>query len=162
MTNGSTGSKSRKPKDYAREHRKFRIRVIKFKKSELKQINDNKKDETVILFTNLDDSEWSTEEIIQLYGNRWSIETGYAVLKNKLEIERVTSQKAELILQEIHSQVIVHNLAAMIKKESDKQISQSDKYKYQTNISNLIQLLRANLARLLNTKKGFRSLIKRL
>ena len=149
-------------KDYAREHRKFRIRVIKFKKSEMKQINDNKKDETVILFTNLDDSEWSTEEIIQLYGNRWSIETGYAVLKNKLEIERVTSQKAELILQEIHSQVIVHNLAAMIKKESDKQISQSDKYKYQTNISNLIQLLRANLARLLNTKKGFRSLIKKI
>ncbi|WRK52894.1 transposase [Coprobacillaceae bacterium CR2/5/TPMF4] len=84
MTNGSTGSKSRKPKDYAREHRKFRIRVIKFKKSELKQINDNKKDETVILFTNLDDSEWSTEEIIQLYGNRWSIETGYAVLKTSL------------------------------------------------------------------------------
>ena len=71
-------------------------------------------------------------------------------------------QKAELILQEIHSQVIVHNLAAMIKKESDKQISQSDKYKYQTNISNLIQLLRANLARLLNTKKGFRSLIKKI
>ncbi|MFR4948329.1 hypothetical protein [Thomasclavelia spiroformis] len=46
-------------------------------------MNNNKKDETVILFTNLDDSEWSTEEIIQLYGNRWSIETGYAVLKKQ-------------------------------------------------------------------------------
>ena len=58
--------------------------------------------------------------------------------------------------------MVVHNLAAMIKKELDKQISQSEKYKYQTNISNLIQLLRANLARLLNKKKGFRSLIKKI
>ena len=63
-------------------------------------------------------------------------------------MERVTSEKAELILQELHSQVIVHNLAAMIKKESDKLITHTEKYNYQTNINNLIQLLRANLAKL--------------
>ena len=47
------------------------------------------------------------------------------------EMERVTSEKPELILQELHSQVIVHNLAAMIKKESDKIITHTEKYKYQ-------------------------------
>lgn len=41
-------------------------------------------------------------------------------------MERVTSEKAELILQELHSQVIVHNLAAMIKKESDKLITHTE------------------------------------
>lgn len=76
------------------------------------------------------------------------------------EMERVTSEKPELILQELHSQVIVHNLAAMIKKESDKIITHTEKYKYQTNINNLIQLLRANLGKLLNIRQEFRLLIE--
>lgn len=149
-------------KEYAREHRLFRLRVIKFMKSEICKLEDEEKDEVVILFTNLDESEWTTEEIIHLYGNRWSIETGYDILKNKLEMERVTSEKSELILQELHSQVIVHNLAAMIKRESDNIITHTEKYQYQTNINNLIQLLRANLARMLNVKEELRTLISKI
>lgn len=149
-------------KDYAREHRKFRLRIIKIKKSELRQLKDKEKDEEIIIFTNLDENEWSTKEIILLYGNRWSIETGYDILKNRIEMERVTSEKAELILQELHSQVIVHNLATMIKRESDKIITHTEKYKYQTNINNLIQLLRANLAKLLNMKDEFKTLISKI
>ncbi|MFQ7317688.1 MAG: transposase, partial [Massilimicrobiota timonensis] len=149
-------------KDYARGHRKFRLRVIKVMKSELRQLKVSEKDEEIIIFTNLDENEWSTKEVLQLYGNRWSAETGYDILKNKIEMERVTSEKAELILQELHSQVIVHNLAAMIKKESDKLIAHTEKYEYQTNINNLIQLLRANLAKLLNMKDGFRRLINKI
>ena len=149
-------------KDYAREHRKFRLRVIKFMKSELRQLKEDEKDEEIIIFTNLDENEWSTKEILLLYGNRWSVETGYDILKKRIEMERVTSEKAELILQELHSQVIVHNLAAMIKKESDKIITHTEKYKYQTNINNLIQLLRANLAKLLNIKDEFKTLIRKI
>lgn len=113
-------------RDYAREHKKFGLRVIKIMKSELRKLKDDEKDEQMLLFTNLDDNEWSTKEVILLYGNRWSIETGYDTLKNKLEMERVTSEKADLILQELHSQVIVYNLAAMIKKESDKIITHTE------------------------------------
>lgn len=149
-------------KEYAREHRMFKLRVIKFMKSEICKLEDEEKDEVIILFTNLDESEWSIEEIIHLYGNRWSIETGYDVLKNKLEMERVTSEKSELILQELYAQVIVYNLAAMIKKESDKIITHTEKYKYQTNINNMIQLLRANLVKLLNQKEELRILIDKI
>lgn len=149
-------------KEYARNHRRFKLRVIKFRKSEIHKLEANDKDEIIILFTNLDDSEWSAEEIILLYKNRWSIETGYDVLKNKIEMERVTSEKSELILQELHAQVIVYNMAAMIKKESDKIINHSEKYKYQTNINNLIQLLRANLSKLLNKRKELRILIDKI
>lgn len=77
-------------------------------------------------------------------------------------MERVTSEKSELILQELHAQVIVYNMAAMIKKESDKIINHSEKYKYQTNINNLIQLLRANLSKLLNKRKELRILIDKI
>ena len=118
-------------KEYAREHRKLKIRVIKYKKSEIKKLKENEEDEEIILFTNLSNDEWSRKEIIVLYGHRWIEETGYDTLKNKLEMERITSEKPELILQEMHSQVIVHNLAAMIKKESDKIVVHTSKYKYQ-------------------------------
>ena len=65
---------------------------------ELRQLKVNEKDEEIIIFTNLDENEWPTKEVLQLYGNRWSAETGYDILKNKIEMERVTSEKAELIL----------------------------------------------------------------
>ena len=149
-------------KEYAREHRKLKIRVIKYKKSEIKKLKENEEDEEIILFTNLSNDEWSRKEIIVLYGHRWIEETGYDTLKNKLEMERITSEKPELILQEMHSQVIVHNLAAMIKKESDKIIVHTSKYKYQTNINNLIQLLRTNLPKLLNQRQKIKKLLGKI
>ena len=52
------------------EHRNFRLRVIKVMKSELRQLKVNEKDEEIIIFTNLDENEWSTKEVLQLYGNQ--------------------------------------------------------------------------------------------
>ena len=144
-------------KEYAKEKRKLKIRVVKYMKSE---IGDNENDEEMILFTNLDENEWSRREIIILYGLRWGQETSYDVLKNKLEMERITSEKPELILQEMYSQVIVHNLASMIKKESDKIIVHTPKYVYRTNMNNLIQLLRGNLSKLLNQREKIKELLK--
>lgn len=149
-------------KEYAKKHRKLKIRVIKYMKSEIKELDKNEEDEEIILFTNLDEKEWTREELIHLYGLRWKQETSYDILKNKLEMERITSKKPEIILQEMHSQVIVHNLAAMIKKESDKIITHTTKYKYHTNINNLIQLLRANLSKLLNQKKEIKVLLEKI
>lgn len=149
-------------REYARKHRKLRIRVIKYKKSEIKKLKKNEEDEEIILFTNLSSDEWPRKEIIVLYGHRWTEETGYDTLKNKLEMERITSEKPELILQEMHSQVLVHNLAAMIKKESDKIVVHTPKYKYQTNINNLIQLLRANLPKLLNQNQKIKELLEKI
>ena len=134
--------KIKEVKDYAKKNRKLKIRVIKYMKSEVKELKENEEDEEILLFTNLDEKEWTREELLSLYGLRWKQETSYDILKNKLEMERITSEKPELILQEMHSQVIVQNLSAMIKKESDKKIENTSKYKYQTNMNNLIQLLR--------------------
>ena len=86
-------------REYARKHRKLRIRVIKYKKSEIKKLKKNEEDEEIILFTNLSSDEWPRKEIIVLYGHRWTEETGYDTLKNKLEMERITSEKPELILR---------------------------------------------------------------
>ncbi|WP_270855312.1 transposase, partial [Longibaculum muris] len=64
--------------------------IDRFKIEEVKDYARNEKDEEIIIFTNLDENEWSTKEILLLYGNRWSVETGYDILKNRIEMERVT------------------------------------------------------------------------
>ena len=51
------------------------------------------------LITNL--KELSYEEIFKIYGKRWNIETLYNSLKNKLQIEKFTSSKEEIIKQDV-------------------------------------------------------------
>ena len=50
----------------------------------------------------------------------------------------------------------------MIKKESNKLMKRTEKYEYQTNINNLIQLLRVNLAKLLNIKTEIKKLVTKI
>lgn len=136
-------------KTIAKETKELVIRVIRFKKSEVtKKIKDE--NEEIILFTNLSEEEFSRENIIALYGKRWNIETGYGILKTKLELERVTSEKVTIILQDIYSQIIVHNQISILKNIADKEINSTDKYEYQININNLIGLYRKWLPSILN------------
>lgn len=144
-------------KEHAYEHPTLEIRVIKFHKSEVTKLKDEK-DEEILLFTNLKDG-WSREELITLYGKRWRIESGYGVLKTKQEIERVTSEKPQLLLQDMYSQVVVHNIVAIAKQEIDKEIQRTENYCYQVNIQNLIILMRSNLAKLLYFKEGIKKLL---
>lgn len=136
-------------KEIAFNKKELVIRVVRFSKSEItgkKETND----EEIILFTNLSQEEFSTKEIIELYGLRWRIETGYGTLKTKLEFERVTSEKVNVILQDIYSQIIVHNQIFLLKNLCDKKINSTSKYKYQVNINNLINLFRKWLPIILN------------
>lgn len=135
-------------KERAKKDKKLVIRVIKFNKSDItKKIKD---DEEIILFTNLSKEEFSKSEIIELYGKRWNIETGYGTLKTKLEFERVTSEKVNIILQDVYSQIIVHNQISLLKNLCDKKINSTSKYEYQVNINNLINLFRKWLPAILN------------
>lgn len=135
----------------ASETKELVIRVVRFKKLEI--TNNSKDEEEIILFTNLPKDEFSRKEIIDLYGKRWAIETGYGILKTKLEFERVTSEKITIILQDIYSQIIVHNQILLLKNIADERINRTDKYEYQTNINNLIGLFRKWLPIILNKLK---------
>jgi len=63
------------------------------------------------LATNLDPSEFSTEEICRIYGFRWGIETVFGMLKNNLELGNFTGTKPLLIEQDIHACVYLCNVA---------------------------------------------------
>ena len=84
--------------------------------------------ETEILLTNLEQNEFSKEEIKELYNYRWKIEINYKHLKNNLKIERISSSKITLIKQDIFSQVLVSNMLQAFINDNDKKIKQ-EKYK---------------------------------
>lgn len=94
--------------------------------------------EDEVLLTNLDKSEFATDEIEKLYNLRWQIEVNYRHLKNDLKIESITSSKDILIKQDIYSQVLVSNMLQAFINDNDENINQEkykNKMKTNTNMS---------------------------
>jgi len=59
------------------------------------------------LFTTLD---WPPEEIFQLYGKRWFIETDLRSLKSTLQLEQLTCTSVEMVAKEINMAMLSYNL----------------------------------------------------
>ena len=122
-------------KKYAEEIRDINVRFIKVK---LK----NGIIET--LLTNLPKEIATPEELKQLYGDRWKIETNYDRLKNKLHIEKFSGKKKIIIEQDFYSHIYLFNVLIALKHDAEKQITRKPKettkykYKYKTNLNTLI------------------------
>ena len=58
-----------------------------------------------ILATNLDKEEFTIEELKELYGQRWSIETGFKKLKSQIMIERFSGHKRIIIEQDFYASI---------------------------------------------------------
>ena len=85
---------------------------------------------TEYLATNLSSSEFTTEEIGQIYSMRWGIETAYDMLKNNLELENFTGTKPTLIEQDIYSCVYLCNLAQDMITDADEEQRKENEGKY--------------------------------
>lgn len=59
------------------------------------------------VFTTLD---WPPEEIFQLYGKRWFIETDLRSLKSTLQLEQLTCTSVEMVAKEINIAMLTYNL----------------------------------------------------
>jgi len=115
------------------------FRVVRFKITEDTY-------ETVI--TNLDQSEFSPQDLKELYKMRWGIETSFRELKYAVSLTSFHSKKREHILQEVFARIIMYNFAEMI--TSHVVISQADtKHIYQVNFTVAIHICR-HFLRLLN------------
>ena len=82
------------------------------------------------LATNLPMSEFTTEEIGEVYRMRWNIETAYDMLKNNLELENFTGTKPTLIEQDIYSCVYLCNLAQDMIADADAEQQKENEGKY--------------------------------
>lgn len=100
-------------------------------------------DEPEILATNLTPEEFTTEELKELYGKRWTIETGFDRLKNLLEIEDFSGIRRPIIEQDFYAHIFIYNLAITIKKQAECHITRTprnknDKIIYQSNFAKII------------------------
>lgn len=112
---------------YAKEN-KIEVRVVK---------HALKTGEEEYLITNL--KEFSYEEIFEIYGKRWNIETLYDSLKNKLQIEKFTSSKEEIIKQDIYASTLVYNMVQTMRNEAQEKIDQK-KYKHEMKVNENISI----------------------
>ncbi|WP_446787581.1 IS4 family transposase [Macellibacteroides fermentans] len=78
-------------------------------------------------------NELESEEVVNLYFNRWKIEEGYNTLKNKLKFESVTGEAAIYVYQDFWAQVLVYNMVQDILNSSNAELlkkTEMDEYKY--------------------------------
>ena len=71
-----------------------------------------------LLITNLGPEEFTGEELVRLYHERWRIETFYREIKHTLEVANLRSKRVEGIYKEIHAQLTVNNLIRYIMTEA--------------------------------------------
>lgn len=116
-----------KTREYAKEN-KIEVRILKYVL---------KTGEEEYLITNL--KEFSYEELFEIYGKRWNIETLYNSLKNKLQIEKFTSSKEEIIKQDIYASTLVYNMVQTMKNEATEDIEQKN-YKHEMKINENISI----------------------
>ena len=114
-------------REYAKEN-KIEVRILKYVL---------KTGEEEYLITNL--KEFSYEELFEIYGKRWNIETLYNSLKNKLQIEKFISSKEEIIKQDIYASTLVYNMVQTMKNEAKEDIEQKN-YKHEMKINENISI----------------------
>lgn len=88
--------------------------------------------ETIV--TNLDRTNYSSEELKKLYATRWGIETSFRDLKYTIGLLDFHSKKAMCIHQEIYTHLIMYNFAEMITSHVVIEKKQR-KYIYKANFS---------------------------
>jgi hypothetical protein len=100
-----------------------------------------------LLITNVFDEKFDVPAFKALYYKRWSIETKFDVLKNKIQIEKFAGGTQQTIEQEFYAALFIANMASLIKCESDEIIAEEQKekdlkYEYKTNNNILIGALK--------------------
>ena len=101
---------------------------------------------TVILATNLNEEEFTIEELKELYAKRWSIETGFKKLKSQVMIERFSGHRRIIIEQDFYASIFIYNLATAIQWDGEKhmkvkQRNPHDEFRRKSNFASIVGIL---------------------
>lgn len=115
-------------RQYLKQTKTTKIRMLKY------ILNTGEEE---YLITNIEDLNY--EELFEVYGKRWNIETLYFSLKSKLQMEKFTSSNETIIKQDIYSGVLVYNMIQTMKNEAKEEIEQK-KYKHEMKVNENIAI----------------------
>ncbi|PTQ83991.1 DDE family transposase [Trichococcus patagoniensis] len=111
---------------------------------------DNGEIEDEVLLTNLTPSDFSADDLSEVYRLRWGIETAYNVLKNRMKLEEFSGNRERLILQDIYCTVWLYNLTMLhLIEVSETRAIPQERYKYEMkrNISIAIGIMKTYFIR---------------
>ena len=99
-----------------------------------------------VLATNLDKNEFSKNDLKELYGKRWTIETGYDKLKNFIELEEFSGIRKEIIEQDFYAGIFIYNVATTVKfnienTNTNETKNKTKKYNITANFSSIVTLI---------------------
>ena len=107
------------------------------------------------LATNIFDSGITPSMFSELYFYRWPIEVKYRELKTRLCLEEFSGTSAISIMQEFYINLLLSNLASLIKNEADNNLQvpaeSANKHRYQSNRSFIIGCFKGLLPKILCT-----------
>ena len=131
------------PRDYDRsapaQFYYLSFRIVRFKV----------KDTTEVIMTNLPKDKFPSAEIKKLYGMRWGIETSFRDLKYTIGLNYYHAIKADSILQEIYSRMVLYNFCQLISGHAKvKPHKKCRKYAYKINFSEAVLICRNFLKKL--------------
>ena len=95
-----------------------------------------------LLITNLNRSEFSTNDLKEIYHLRWGIETSFRELKYSIGLTSFHARKVDYIKQEVFARLLLYNYCELITTHVAQQMQNKDKtgtlrllYTYAENIS---------------------------
>ncbi len=105
------------------------------------------------LMTDLPDTV-TTEELADLYYQRWEIEKKYHTLKNKMKFKSVTGKASVYVYQDFWAQVLVYNMVQDIRNSADGETAEAGlengtKYPMHTNENMAIGLFKEAMLKIL-------------
>jgi hypothetical protein len=103
--------------------------------------------ELEMLITNIDDGRLGVNAFKKLYFMRWSIETKYDFVKNKLQLENFTSRTIKGVKQDFYTIMYLTNVAAAAAHDAQlkadaARLGKNNKYEYCVNMNELIGILK--------------------
>lgn len=111
------------------------------------------------LLTNLPKEFFDANDLKELYGMRWGIETSFRHLKYSVGLLYFHSKKIESIEQEIWARLILYNYSAAVVSGIKKEKTHT-RYHYKPNIANAVQVCRKFLkTRIMETLPNIEQLI---
>ena len=134
-------------REFASKQEKLKVRIVNI------QLPTG---EIETLATNLFDESMTIEDFKEIYNKRWTIETNYDKLKNKLQTENFSGRRKIIIEQDFYSDIYVFNIATVIKHDANQQIKRQQRknnkhqYKeYSANFNIAVGLVKKELLNLL-------------
>lgn len=97
-----------------------------------------------MLVTNLDRSEFSTNDLKEIYHLRWGIETSFRELKYSIGLTSFHARKVDYIKQEVFARLLLYNYCELITTHVVQQMQNKDKTK-QVNFTIAIYICREYL-----------------